>query len=84
LKDICFREIICQDLRKIEWLTGKQKADKFGSMRAKTQTVTRLDDCQSLLGSQINYTLTDFAERIEKFSQHAANRYLMENNSSRN
>jgi len=45
-------------------------------MRPTTQTVTRLDYCQYLLVSQINYTLTNFAEHSEKFSHDAANRYL--------
>lgn len=40
------------------------------------QPVTRLDYCQYLLVSQINYTLTNFAEHAEKFSHDAANRYL--------
>jgi len=41
----------------------------------KTQ-VTRLDDCQYLLVSQINYTLTNFANHCEQFSHDAINRYL--------
>lgn len=38
--------------------------------------VTRLDYCQYLLVSQINYTLTNFAEHSEGFSHDAINRYL--------
>ena len=38
--------------------------------------VTRLDYCQYLLVSQINYTLTHFADHCEKFSHDAINRYL--------
>jgi hypothetical protein len=38
--------------------------------------VTRLDYCQYLLLSQINYTLTNFADHCEKFSHDAINRYL--------
>jgi hypothetical protein len=45
-------------------------------MRPKQERVTRLDYCQYLLASQINYTLTNFAEHAEKFSHDAANRYL--------
>ena len=45
-------------------------------MRPKKEQVTRLDYCQYLLSSQINYTLTNFAEHAEKFSHDAANRYL--------
>jgi len=45
-------------------------------MRPKSHSVTRLDYCQYLLVSQINYTLTNFAEHAEKFSHDAANRYL--------
>jgi len=45
-------------------------------MNRKEQTVTRLDYCQYLLVSQINYTLTNFAEHTDKFSHDAINRYL--------
>jgi hypothetical protein len=45
-------------------------------MKAKTERVTRLDYCQYLLVSQINYTLTNYAEHTEKFSRDMANRYL--------
>jgi hypothetical protein len=38
--------------------------------------VTRLDYCQYLLLSQINYTLTNFADHCEQFSHDAINRYL--------
>jgi hypothetical protein len=38
--------------------------------------VTRLDYCQYLLVTQINYTLTYFADHSEKFSHDAVNRYL--------
>jgi hypothetical protein len=40
------------------------------------EPVTRLDYCQYLLVSQINYTLTNFADHTEKFSHDAVNRYL--------
>ncbi len=40
------------------------------------EPVTRLDYCQYLLVSQINYTLTNFADHCEKFSHDAINRYL--------
>ena len=45
-------------------------------MRPKTQNITRLDYCQYLLVSQINYTLTNFADHSEKFSHDALNRYV--------
>jgi hypothetical protein len=45
-------------------------------MNAKTERVTRLDYCQYLLVSQINYTLTNYANHTEKFSHDMANRYL--------
>jgi hypothetical protein len=35
-----------------------------------------LDYCQYLLVSQINYTLTNYAEHTEKLSHDMANRYL--------
>src|SRR5436190_8489499 len=38
--------------------------------------VSRLDYCQYLLVSQINYTLTNFADHCEKFSHDTINRYL--------
>jgi len=38
--------------------------------------VTRLDYCQYLVSSQINYTLTNFAEHSERFGHDAINRYL--------
>jgi hypothetical protein len=38
--------------------------------------VTRLDYCQYLLVSQINYTLTNFADHSERFSHDQINRYL--------
>ena len=46
------------------------------SMKPNKERVTRLDYCQYLLVSQINYTLTNYAEHTEKFSHDAANRYL--------
>lgn len=45
-------------------------------MNAKIERVTRLDYCQYLLVSQINYTLTNYAEHTEKFTHDMANRYL--------
>ncbi len=38
--------------------------------------VSRLDYCQYLISSQINYTLTNFADHTERFSHDALNRYL--------
>lgn len=38
--------------------------------------VTRLDYCQYLLVSQINYTLTNFADHTDDFSHDEVNRYL--------
>ena len=38
--------------------------------------VTRLDYCQYLLVSQINYTLTNFADHSQQFSHDQLNRYL--------
>lgn len=45
-------------------------------MKPIRQPVTRLDYCQYLLISQINYTLTNFADHTEQFSHDAVNRYL--------
>jgi len=45
-------------------------------MEENPRIVTRLDYCQYLLSSQINYTLTNFADHTEKFSHDAINRYL--------
>ena len=46
-------------------------------MRPRKERVTRLDYCQYLLVSQINYRLTNYAEHTEKFSHDLANRYLV-------
>ncbi len=40
------------------------------------EPITRLDYCQYLLVSQINYTLTNFADHSGKFSHDRLNRYL--------
>jgi hypothetical protein len=45
-------------------------------MNAKTERVTRLAYCQYLLVSQINYTVTNYADHTEQFSHDMANRYL--------
>jgi hypothetical protein len=45
-------------------------------METNKESVTRLDYCQYLLISQINYTLTNFADHTDKFSHDAINRYL--------
>jgi hypothetical protein len=37
---------------------------------------TKLDYCQYLLSSQVNYTLTNLAEHLETFSHDTINRYL--------
>lgn len=37
---------------------------------------TKLDYCQYLLSSQVNYTLTNLAEHLKSFSHDAINRYL--------
>jgi Transposase DDE domain len=47
-------------------------------MIPKKERVTRLTYCQYLLVSQINYTLTNYADHTEKFSHDMANRYLAE------
>jgi hypothetical protein len=40
------------------------------------ETPTRLDYCHYLLSSQINYTITNFADHSERFSHDIINRYL--------
>jgi hypothetical protein len=45
-------------------------------MKTQPDSITRLDYCQYLLSSQINYTLTNFAEHSAYFSHDAINRYL--------
>ena len=47
-------------------------------MRPKKERITRLNYCQYLLVSQINYTLTNYAEHTEQFSHDMVNRYLAE------
>jgi hypothetical protein len=39
-------------------------------------SLTRLDYCQYLLSSQINYTLTNMAEHLQSWSHDTINRYL--------
>jgi hypothetical protein len=48
----------------------------FSAMKTTKQPVTRLDYCQYLLSSQINYTLTNFADHTTAFSHDKLNRYL--------
>jgi hypothetical protein len=48
----------------------------FLTMKTNQPSVTRLDYCQYLLSSQINYTLTNFADHTEAFSHDMLNRYL--------
>ena len=38
---------------------------------------TRVDSCQYLLSTQMNYTLTHFADHSETFSHDQINRYLV-------
>lgn len=45
-------------------------------MKPRKERVTRIDYCQYLLVSQINYTLTNYADHTDKFSHDMANRYL--------
>jgi hypothetical protein len=45
-------------------------------MKSTKQPVTRLDYCQYLLSSHINYTLTNFADHTDAFSHAMLNRYL--------
>jgi hypothetical protein len=45
-------------------------------MSTRPDAITRLDYCQYLLSTQINYTLTNFAEHSTQFSHDAVNRYL--------
>jgi len=37
---------------------------------------SKIDYCQYLLSSQINYTITNLAEHIQKISHEQINRYL--------
>jgi hypothetical protein len=45
-------------------------------MNEATNHITRLDYCQFLLSSQINYTLTYFADHSDKHNHDEVNRYL--------
>ena len=44
--------------------------------RSIKQAPTRLDYCQYLLSTQINYTITNYADHVNNFSHDAINRYL--------
>ena len=46
--------------------------------RPRTSKVSRKGYCQYLLSTQINYTLTNYAEHIEEVTHDAVNRYLRE------
>ena len=46
-------------------------------MKTQSASVSRLDYCQYLLSSQINYTLTNFAAHSQQFSHDEINRYLV-------
>ncbi len=37
---------------------------------------SKLDYCQYLLSSQVNYTLTNLADHLQSFSHDSINRYL--------
>src|SRR5450759_4217957 len=41
-----------------------------------SQKISKLDYCQFLLSSQINYTLTHMADHLPSFSHDTINRYL--------
>lgn len=43
----------------------------------RTEKFTKLDYCQYLLSSQINYTLTNLADHLQDFSHDTINRYLL-------
>ena len=45
-------------------------------MISANKRATRLDYCQYLLSSQINYTLTNFADHSQQYSHDHLNRYL--------
>ena len=45
---------------------------------------SKLDYCQYLLSSQINYTLTNLAEHIETISYDQINRYFIRENATKN
>ncbi len=40
-------------------------------------SLSKLDYCQFLLSSQINYMLTHMAEHLQSFSHDTINRYLL-------
>ncbi len=45
-------------------------------VRVMSNQITRLEYCQYLLVTQINYTLTNFADHSSKFSHDKINRFL--------
>lgn len=47
-------------------------------MKPEKRSFTRLDYCQYLVSSQINYTLTNLADHSEQFSHDRINRFLRE------
>ena len=60
----------------------KIEATKKGKGSVMPQRVSRIDYCQFLLSSQINYTQTYFADHHPGFSHDAINRYLKQDKMS--
>jgi hypothetical protein len=56
-------------------ICGWLAASQGGTVNRLKAPVTRLEYCQYLLVTQINYPLTHFAEHTERFSHEAINRY---------
>jgi hypothetical protein len=48
----------------------------FGINNYKSMGFSKLDYCQYLLSSQVNYTLTNLADHLQSFSHDSINRYL--------
>jgi hypothetical protein len=69
-------EIILLGLTQDREFDGSGKSRYCYERIPKKERVTRWAYCQYLLVSQINYTLTNYAEHTEKFSRAMANRYL--------
>lgn len=58
-------------------LTQKTKICQFLGMRKRKKRPSRVDYCQFLLVSQVNYTMTYFALHSQEWSHDAVKRYLM-------
>src|SRR4051812_1304210 len=69
-RNACLAKVVGTGDRRLLGLTQR------GSLLLLSMNLTKLDYCQYLLSSQINYTLTNMAEHLKSWSHDTINRYL--------